>query len=171
MDIRIYYIKFNIVYSNVFFILSEKKGEFNMNETNENMQKGYKKILSFLESNGIQYVENHAFRDLTDNEGGYLVYDFAIYHPKRNILLGLIDHTEKFYSNSSIFSNVIGVGYDQLDEEDKLKNSYCADRGIQLEQLTYNQDENLEELLDIFISHIDGSLYMGEFRSIKNMKK
>lgn len=129
---------------------------------------GNEKILKFLQGNGVEFSQNFGFPDLTDANGNYLVYDFALYDKKRRFLVGLIDHTEKYFEDSNEFANVIGVSYKQLDEDDKLKNYYCSSRGIQLEQLTRNQDGNIYQILKNFMEHITP---YGEYNiDISNMR-
>lgn len=135
--------------------------------SNKTSTKGKDRIEAYLRKNGIPYILDYAYGDLTGLNGNPLTFDFAIVNTKHKVLIGLIDHTEKYYEDFNMFASLMDIGNSHLDEDDNLKYLHCSKEGTQLKQVAHNHDDMLEDVLDNFIDHIDGTMY---YSSIMNVR-
>ena len=111
-------------------------------------------IENYLNTLNINYKTEYRFKDCTNSKGSdTLPFDFYIEELKVIIEYDGLHHYEP----------VTGWGGEEkfqiTQENDKIKNKYCKDKGIRLLRIPYFYDENkIKEVINQFITRNDHSL-------------
>jgi hypothetical protein len=107
---------------------------------------GEKRVRNYLDSNNIKYAMQYTFNDLIDTD--YLRFDFAMFY--NNELECLIEydgegHYEPCFGKESLIKTQI---------HDEMKNAYCIKNNIKLIRIPYWDYENIEFILNEYISNL-----------------
>lgn len=105
-------------------------------------------IAKFLDDNEIEYVGQYSFDDCLSKKGYWLYFDFALFQNEE--LKCLIEYDgEQHYVDKPQFNNFFGSFKDR-HERDLIKDKYCADNGIKLYRIRFDEDikERMEEIID-----------------------
>lgn len=108
--------------------------------------KGELKILGYLKSNGIPFIEQYSFDDCADINK--LLFDFAIFsNSKKNKLKLLIEFDGgQHYYPVDFFGGE--EGFKKQIKRDEIKNTYCRDNNIPLLRIPYWEFDNIENILN-----------------------
>lgn len=107
-----------------------------------NLSKGEAKISSYLEDNCINFIPQYAFKDCRDKRK--LPFDFFL--PDRNICIEY--QGEQHYREVKFFGDSI----EYIQNHDKIKSDYCKNHNIKLIEIPYTDFDDIEVILDEFIS-------------------
>lgn len=106
----------------------------------KSLSKGEDKIIKIFDSWGFEYIREKTFDDLLSNKGSKLRFDF--YLPYLNLIVE--------YDGPQHFEPIKWFGgeeyYNNLVENDKIKEKYCKQHDIKLFRIKYN--ENIFKRLD-----------------------
>ncbi len=110
-------------------------------------------ISKALKELNISYIKEHEFKDLI-NPGTNQKLKFDFFLPRKNTCIEYdgIQHYEyisDFYGNDEV------KGQDKFDKQiikDEIKSEYCLDHNIRLLRISYNQVDNIKELIKEFIN-------------------
>jgi len=92
--------------------------------------KGERQIVRVLEGHGVSFTREHTFRDLVGPKGGRLRFDFAVWSAPDS-MSHLIEYDGAHHFRA--LKHRGGVErFRQQKQHDKMKNDYCALRGIPL---------------------------------------
>jgi hypothetical protein len=100
---------------------------------------GERKISKFLEENDIQYENEKIFENCRNIS--YLRFDFYIPSKRTIIEFDGIQHFQPVEHFGGI------KAYEQLKQNDKIKNEYCEENYINLIRIRYDQIDRIEEIL------------------------
>lgn len=101
---------------------------------------GERKIEKILIDNNISFKTEITFSDLKNSKNKYYRYDFGIY--ENNSLIRLIEYDgEQHYKPINIFGGE--KGFNQRQENDKIKNEYALGKNIPLVRIPYLVYENI----------------------------
>ncbi|TDX43706.1 hypothetical protein [Orenia marismortui] len=107
--------------------------------------KGERMISKFLEDKNIYFEKEFTISDCVSQNGYALRFDFALY--KNNELIYLIE-----YDGEQHFEPINHFGgedsFEQRVRNDKIKNSFCKERGINLIRIPYWDFDNIEKILN-----------------------
>jgi hypothetical protein len=107
--------------------------------------KGETKIRVFLESNKIEFIPQHSYKDCKYKNK--LLFDF--YLPKYNLIIEFdgMQHYEpiKWLHGRSDYN----FEYQQL--KDSIKNEYCNNNNIQLLRIPYTEMNNIEKIISKYL--------------------
>lgn len=107
--------------------------------------RGERRIMKHLDTLGLPYKKEHSFPDCKDDH----VLLFDIYIPSKNMIVEY-DGEQHFYPvkfGGKSDSKAEGR-YFRTVEHDKIKNNYCATKGIQVLRIPYTDYDNIETILD-----------------------
>jgi very-short-patch-repair endonuclease len=105
--------------------------------------KGEKKIARYLDKNGISYYRQHKFDDCKNIF--QLPFDFYVPSIRTAIEFDGIQHFQPVEHFGGL------KAYDRLKVNDKVKDDYCEDNYIELVRISYDQVDNIEEILKNYI--------------------
>lgn len=103
------------------------------------------KITQILIENNIEFAKQYTFPDLIGKNKGKLRFDFAIFNQ------GKLSHLIE-YNGSQHYKKPQGKwseGFEILQYNDNLKKEYCKKHNIPLIIIKYNQNYNLDTLINI----------------------
>lgn len=113
-----------------------------------NESKGERRVAEYLDENGITYIREKSFTDCRHIHP--LPFDFAIYDGYDKII-GIVE-----YDGSQHFEPKFGeVPFAHTQRNDKIKNDYCERNDIPLLRIPYTEFEQIENILDRFLSSIE----------------
>jgi hypothetical protein len=98
-----------------------------------------KKIKPILRKNNINYLQQHKFDDCKNHY--QLPFDFYIPSKRTCIEFDGIQHFQPVEHFGGI------KAYEQLKQNDKIKNEYCEENYINLIRIRYDQIDKIEEIL------------------------
>ena len=101
------------------------------------------KITQLLLNNNIEFSTQYTFPDLKSPRGGTLRFDFAVFKDKK--LSHLIEYNGKQHYEKAQGS--WADNFENLQQNDLLKQEYCKKHNIRLIIIKYNQTYNIEDLL------------------------
>ena len=134
---------------NKYLILSEKLGSKYNILSNEGIElpklsysEGENKIAKFLRDNNIKFYEEYSFPNLFGTGGGLLRYDF--YLPKYNLIIEFngLQHREFIQ-----YFHKTHEEFERLKEHDKRKRIYALEHNIDLLDIWYYNEDNIEYIL------------------------
>ncbi len=99
--------------------------------------KGEELVSSILSSNGANYQREYSFDDLRTKTGGKLKFDFALFN-EDNELCCLIEFQGVQHYQETTRN---GFGNQQRLITDNMKREYCANKGIPLIEIRYDEDD------------------------------
>jgi len=98
-----------------------------------------KKIKSILKRNNLNHLQQHKFEECKNNY--QLPFDFYIPSKRTCIEFDGIQHFQPIEHFGGI------KAYEQLKQNDKIKNDYCEENYINLIRIRYDQIDKIEEIL------------------------
>jgi very-short-patch-repair endonuclease len=98
-----------------------------------------KKIKSILKKNNLNHLQQHKFDDCKNHH--QLPFDFYIPSKRTCIEFDGIQHFQPVEHFGGI------KAYEQLKQNDKIKNEYCEENYINLIRIRYDQIDRIEEIL------------------------
>lgn len=109
------------------------------------MPHGERKIRDFLNMHSIEYVSQHSYNDLIGIHGGFLSYDF--YLPYYNLL---IEFQGKQHEEPIEYFG--GYEYFKIQQEhDRMKREYAIQHSIQLLEIWYYDEYNIDKILNNYL--------------------
>lgn len=124
------------------------KSQVNLIDSRKNseMSRAEKKIADYLMGNGLAFIREHYFNDLT-HKGKPLVLFFDFYLPKYNVCIeydGQQHYTHEFN----------GKHTGNLARNDYIKTQYCKKNGVKLLRIKYTQFHFIEKVIcEFFDKH------------------
>lgn len=103
-------------------------------------------IAQMLDSLGYKYIQQYKFSDLTSTGRNcdQLMFDFAILNKQNNNLIYLIEYDgQQHFNQKHAWSK---EGFEKTQQNDHLKNEYCAKHNIPLIRIPYNEKYDLNDL-------------------------
>ena len=98
-----------------------------------------KKIKSILKKNNLNFIQQHKFEECKNKH--QLPFDFYIPSKRTCIEFDGIQHFQPIEHFGGI------KAYEQLKQNDKIKNDYCEENYINLIRIRYDQIDKIEEIL------------------------
>lgn len=108
------------------------------------ISKGEETILNILERNGISYEYQFEFEDCKNKRP--LPFDFAIFDSDGSIKFLIEYDGEQHFKPIKIFGGV--KKFNQNKENDKIKDTYCINKNLNLIRIPYTELNNLDEVLE-----------------------
>lgn len=138
--------------SNKVIIICHKHGEFLMRPQSHsigqncphcNISKGEDEIEKYLIRNNIKYINQYTFIDCI-NPKTFKKLPFDFYLPKKNIIIEY--QGEQHYKKTGYFEKRAG-GLEGLQYRDNIKKQYCQDKDIIFIEISYNNFNNINQIL------------------------
>ncbi|MFA5760069.1 MAG: DUF723 domain-containing protein [Clostridia bacterium] len=119
-----------------------------------NSSKGELRIHKFLDTNKVFNKSQFRIRECQDKRP--LPFDFAIFEDKdKTRLKCLIEYDgEQHFNKRSFFFKKSEKAYEDRKRKDGIKNNYCLQNCIPFMRIPYWQKDNIEKLLENFLSSI-----------------
>lgn len=110
-----------------------------------NISYGEKKIISYLEDNGVEYIHQYKFEDCKHINN--LIFDFYIPNENTCIEFDGRQHFEpiQFFGGQESFES--------LRMRDEIKNEYCSKNNIKLCRISYEDINIVNKILSDLLSH------------------
>ena len=117
------------------------------------ISKGELKIHNYLLQNNILHNEQYSFNDLKSSFGAPLRFDF--YLPLYNLCIEYDGegHYSPINWNGCSDDKAL-ISFDTIKRNDELKNKYCKDNNVNLLRISYPDYDNIEKILDDYLSNI-----------------
>ena len=115
--------------------------------------KGELRIQNYLVQNNILHNKQYIFKDLKSKSNGYVRFDF--YLPLHNLCIEYdgVGHYHPVNWNGCSDDRA-KESFELIQRNDKLKNDYCERKNIRLLRISYLDYDNIEMVLDNYLSNI-----------------
>lgn len=101
---------------------------------------GSNKIKQLLKDNNINFITEYTFNDLRSPLNGIYRFDFAIFKNKELYELIEFDGPQHFSPQAGYFEGK----FEQIKQNDNIKNEYCKTHNIKLIRIPYTQENNID---------------------------
>jgi len=109
--------------------------------------KGETEIRRVLLNKKVSFDSQYFFNDLVGINGGYLLFDFAVFYDEEQTKLKMLIEYDGLQHDKWIKSFQTKKQYLTMKEHDKRKDEYCKERGIKLIRIKEHQFDKIEEII------------------------